>query len=108
MKKATIALLFLVAILFSVALFDVFVSEPKESDEHQLKANLYPASMIVTYVNYEEDTVTLEDFNGQRWVFYGAEDWIVNDICACIMNDMGTDVIYDDEIIETRYCGWVE
>lgn len=107
-KQSTIILTAAIAILLTVFAFCILVLNPQTSKDYFTETNLYPASMIVTHVNYEEDTVTIEDFNGQCWVFYGAEDWIVNDICACIMNDMGTDVIYDDEIVETRYCGWVE
>ena len=107
MKKTTFINIIMISAL-SLQLIIHICKENKHSESLNQDCNLYPASMIVTYVNYEEDTVALEDFNGQRWVFYGAEDWIVNDICACIMNDMGTDVVYDDEIVETRYCGWVE
>ena len=62
--------------------------------------------MIV--VNVENDVVTLKDSNGEYWEFEGAEDWMINDICACIMNDNATEKIYDDEIVKVKYCGFVD
>lgn len=79
-----------------------------KAQEAPTYSNLYPASMIVVEVNQDTDMVTLQDFNGFLWQFEGVEDWVVNDICACIMNDMNTESIFDDEIVETRYCGWVQ
>lgn len=70
--------------------------------------DIYPASMIVIEVDYDKDLVTVADFEGRMYSFYGCEDWLVNDICALIMNNNGTKSVYDDIIIEARYCGWVE
>lgn len=69
--------------------------------------NLYPESMIVVEVDRENDVVTAQDFNGFLWEFSGTEDWNPGDICACIMDDMGTPLIFDDAIVSARYCGWV-
>lgn len=74
----------------------------------QADAENYPLCGIVIEVNYYSNTVSVKDFNGNIWVFYGAEDWMVNDIAAMIMDDMGTESIYDDEIKIVHYCGWVE
>lgn len=65
----------------------------------------YPRTMIVTEVDIEADLVILEDNVGFEWQFYGVEDWEVNDICSCIMNDNGTENITDDSIVMTRYNG---
>ena len=67
------------------------------------KNNYYP--LFTTVVNVENDIVTLEDNNGFTWEFEGAEDWAVGDICTCIMNDNGTEKIFDDAIVQTRYNG---
>ena len=68
---------------------------------------LYPTCGIVIEINDTQNLVTFQDFTGNRWTFYGVEDWYVNDICACIMNDNGTSEIYDDIIVSVQYCGWV-
>ena len=65
----------------------------------------YPATMYVTEISGELDIVTLEDFSGNLWEFYGVEDWAIGDICSCIMDDNGTKAIEDDEIIDIKYSG---
>lgn len=68
---------------------------------------VYPLATVVTAIDESEDVVTVTDFNGDEWEFAGAEDWIVGDICALTMDNMGTDLIIDDEIINCKYCGWI-
>lgn len=69
-------------------------------------SHLYPLSTTVTEIN--NNTVTVEDSNGNLWSFNGAEDWEINDSCALIMNDNNTKDIHDDTIISTRYQGRME
>lgn len=69
-------------------------------------SHLYPLSTTVTEIN--NNTVTVEDSNGNLWSFDGAEDWEINDSCALIMNDNNTKDIRDDVIISTRYQGRME
>lgn len=64
-------------------------------------SHLYPLSTTVTEI--KNDTVTVEDSNGNLWSFNGVEDWEVGDGCALIMNDNSTSEIIDDTIISTRY-----
>lgn len=69
----------------------------------------YPKATIVTELDYENDLVIIEDFNGFLWSFEGIEDWIVNDICSLLMYDNGTsETIFDDIIVDVHYDGWVE
>ena len=70
--------------------------------------NLYPLSTVVVEISDEDDTVICEDFNGNLWAFYGVEDWFEGDICALLMDSKGTPEIYDDVIVNARYCGYVE
>lgn len=69
-------------------------------------SHLYPLSTTVTEIN--NNTVTVEDSNGNLWSFDGVEDWEVGDGCALIMHDNNTKDIYDDVIISTRYQGRME
>lgn len=69
-------------------------------------SHLYPLSTTVTKI--ENDTVTVEDSNGNLWSFNGAEDWEINDSCALIMDDNNTKDIRDDVIISTQYQGRME
>lgn len=54
-------------------------------------SHLYPLTTTVTQIN--NDTVTVEDSNGNLWSFNGAEDWQVGDGCALIMHDNSTSEI---------------
>lgn len=69
--------------------------------------SLYPACGVVSELNEANDLVIFTDFNGNEWSFKGIEDWAEGDIVAAIMSDNCTPEIYDDIIVQTRYCGWV-
>ena len=68
----------------------------------------YAKTTVVVEVDYTADEVHCVDFNGDEWVFTGCEDWMVGDYCSMVMNDMGTENIYDDEIVSCRYDGWLD
>lgn len=91
----------IVSVLFvMVVTLMLFAGRPHE---------IYPTSMIVTEIDYENDLVTIVDFTGNAFQFFGCEDWCENDICAVIMNDNGTpETIYDDIITQVRYCGYIQ
>lgn len=67
--------------------------------------HLYPNAGIVTRVDHAQDTVTVTTQNGHMWEFAPAEDWCEGDLCAMMMDDMGTAEIVDDMIVSARYCG---
>lgn len=96
--------LFIIIALAIVAAF-TDLSLAKLYNANQQK-HLYPLSTTVMEIN--NDTVTVEDLNGNLWSFNGAEDWEINDSCALIMNDNNTKDIHDDTIISTRYQGRME
>lgn len=75
----------------------------------QLKTNgrLYPETAIVREVDHKADEVTVECFNGNRFVFYGIDDWTEGDICSMLMYDNGTPIVYDDEIMSVKYSGYI-
>ena len=68
----------------------------------------YPDTAVVTNVDYENDIIEVTGFNGNCWTFEGVEDWYEGDLCSIIFCDMGTEVVTDDIIIETKYSGWVD
>lgn len=63
----------------------------------------YPLATVVVNINREQDVVTVRDNNGNEWEFTEVNDWYIGDGCNLEMNTMGTDEIYDDEIISMRY-----
>lgn len=48
------------------------------------------------------------DANGNEWAFLDPEDWEKGDLCAVIFENKGTPIIYDDEIRQTRYVGYLD
>lgn len=87
-----------------IAMLTAFVGTlAKPADE-----NLYALTTQVVQVDYENDVVVCQDFNGDLWTFEGCEDWLYGDIASMVMNDKGTPIKYDDEIISVRYGGWFD
>jgi len=64
--------------------------------------NEYSLTAVVVKTDRENDIVTVKDFNGNLWEFYGIKDWNIDDICSMMMNDNGTETIYDDIIVTIR------
>jgi hypothetical protein len=67
--------------------------------------NRYPLVGRVFAIDSVHDVVFFVDGAGVSWSFRGVEDWCNGDYVACIMNDMGTESIYDDQIISVKYGG---
>ena len=72
------------------------------------KAETYALTTVVVSLDYDADVVECMDFNGNVWAFDGCEDWALFDVCSMTMDDMNTNSIYDDAIINCRYDGWLE
>lgn len=60
-------------------------------------------SQVLEVVEIKEDLVYMVDGDGNEWIWEGAEDWDVGDCAAATMNTNGTEIIYDDIIVELRY-----
>lgn len=69
-------------------------------------AELYPMTARVAELDYDQDIVIIEDFSGSLFSFYGCEDWQEGDCVSLIMDDNGTEKIFDDVIITAQYGGW--
>ena len=59
----------------------------------------YEAPAVVEEVT--ENCVVLVDNNSEAWVFEG-DGYEVGQLVIVVFNNMGTDNIYDDEIVEIR------
>lgn len=67
-------------------------------------AEVYPRAFTVEGLDYSADLITFSDMAGRQWLYYGCEDWSINDMAAAIMDDNGTpDNIFDDIIIKVYY-----
>lgn len=93
----------IVALAIVAAMTDKTICQIYNANQQK---HLYPLTTTVTEI--ENNTVTVEDSNGNLWSFNGVEDWQVGDGCALIMHDNSTSKIIDDTIISTRYQGRTE
>lgn len=101
MHKKSIALTLCIAI--GITLGGCGGCNPSETNP----GNTYPKSAYVVDLDYETDTVTVEDSTGNLWGFYGCENYTKGDIVAMTMNNNGTpENIYDDKIISVSFSGW--
>jgi len=91
MKIATIATIITIII---IALFGIATAE------------VYPETARVVELDYTEDTVTVETFNGHMFVFEGCEDYALDDCVSLIMEDNETELVYDDEVVKAQYSAW--
>lgn len=66
---------------------------------------VYPMAAVVVDISEALDVVTIKDTNENLWQFHGIEDYMVDDVIACIVDTNGTPEIKDDVIIQTRYNG---
>lgn len=60
-------------------------------------------SQVFEVVEIENDLIYLVDWDGNEWIWEGAEDWEIGDFAAATMNTNGTEIIYDDIIVNLRY-----
>lgn len=67
----------------------------------------YPMVCRVREVNYDDNAVVFEDYNGYLWEMYGVEDWMEGDCAVLMLRPSGTKSIFDDEIISARYSAWI-
>lgn len=68
--------------------------------------NYYPLVTKIVRFDEENDEVFCEDSNGFLWSFYGIEDWSIDDTAVLLMDNMGTQLIFDDAIVKTKYDSW--
>ncbi len=69
-------------------------------------AEVYPLTAKVIELDYNRDLVAVETFMGLVYVFEGCEDWQEGDCASLIMDDNGTEQVYDDIILMAQYSAW--
>lgn len=69
---------------------------------------IYPATAIVTDIDYDTDIVTVQRASGFTYEFEGVEDTMVGDVMSLLMYNNGTGFdITDDVVISARYSGFI-
>ena len=70
-----------------------------------MRSKIYPLAGEVIGVNEDLNLVTFSTSNGNKFSFYGIEDYAEGDRVAAIMDDNGTEIVYDDIVIMVNYQG---
>ena len=82
-------------------------SESKNQDEQDINNKVnhdyYPMTTVVREIDIKNDVVTVENNNGHLYAFTGVEDWQVGDICSLMLDNNGTESIFDDIILKAIY-----
>jgi len=60
-------------------------------------------AQVLEVVEIKDDLVYMVDWDGNEWIWEGAEDWNIGDFAAATMNTNGTEIIYNDIIVNLRY-----
>lgn len=78
------------------------------STENYINQNLYAQTGIITEINRYSDFVTVTVANGNQFSFYGASDYEEGDFCSMVMDSCGTEIVFDDVIVDTKYDGYLQ
>ena len=70
------------------------------------KVTYYALTAKVIKLDSINDIVAVEDSTGNIWEFYGTQDWELNDCVSLVMNNQGTDSIFDDSIENATFSAW--
>ncbi len=94
-----IGVIIIFVLFFAMICISATVCRPPEAPDN----TLYAKSGTVTAIDRKNDSVTFTDHSGNEWMFAGAEDWMVGDHLAAVMDDNGTASILDDIIVSVHY-----
>lgn len=79
---------------------------------NSLNKTFYPLTGIVTSVTPDDsdtrsEVITFTCSNGNMFSFIAptTDCWEEADLVSCIMNNKGTETVYDDEVITSMYSG---
>lgn len=79
---------------------------PADARQHLEIDGYYADCGVITEEPADVVVVTMQ--SGNQFAFENEDrDWFVGDIVTLVFNDKGTDEVYDDEIVDCRYSGWV-
>ncbi len=60
-------------------------------------------AQVLEVVEIKDDLVYMVDWDGNEWIWEDAKDWDIGDFVVATMNTNGTEIIYDDIIVNLRY-----
>ena len=93
-------------IVIIVSLFLVFSIVPVNAVSH---TRLYTLQAVVISFECKKDKVAALGDDGNIWLWYGIEDWLIWDLAMLTMLDPGTPQDPTDDIVmHARYIGWID
>ena len=98
MKRTARATLIVAFTILSIAIYFVGLNQGLNHKEPETSAT-YTAPCAVIEVNPVTHWVTLEDWSGETWCIRD-DSFEVGELTIVTFNDMGTNSIYDDIIID--------
>lgn len=112
MKKA-IVLILTAAVTFGTTTTASAATETvSPTISNSLNKTFYPLTGIVTSVTPDDsdtrsEVITFTCSNGNMFSFTAptTDCWEEADLVSCIMNNKGTETVYDDEVITSMYSG---
>ena len=98
MRDKLYALAILIAFSLAACGADAGLGTPAPEPEH----HFWPRACVV--VEVDDNHVVVEDSVHHRWSFKNdAGDWVLGDGCSLLLDDNGTEVIYDDTIVRSDF-----
>lgn len=113
MKKAIVFILTAAAVTFGTTTIVSAATETiPPTISNSLNKTFYPLTGIVTSVTPDDfdtrsEVITFTCSNGNMFSFTApiTDCWEEADLVSCIMNNKGTETVYDDEVITSMYSG---
>lgn len=113
MKKAIVFILTATAVTFGTTTIASAATETiPPTISNSLNKTFYPLTGIITSVTPDDsdtrsEVITFTCSNGNMFSFTApiTDCWEEADLVSCIMNNKGTETVYDDEVITSMYSG---
>ena len=113
MKKAIVFILTATAVTFGTTTMASAATETiPPTISNSLNKTFYPLTGIVTSITPDNsdtrsEVITFTCSNGNMFSFTAptTDCWEEADLVSCIMNNKGTETVYDDEVITSMYSG---
>lgn len=64
---------------------------------------IYSAAGLISDIDEAENTITIEDFDGNLWSVYSDDKYNIGTLCALSLSDNATAEIEDDIVLEVKY-----
>lgn len=108
MKKNNVKIIVCVVVMvacFIGMVFSFVMAVKSYNEQNKPNGEQYTMTAVVVEIDRDADVVTCEDGAGFLWEFYEVDDWRVGDTVALLMNNNGTETIFDDVIVHAYYGG---